>query len=125
MAKSIRKKDDEVVEVYYCVNPRTFAIERIHCTRDNVLKKYDDEGVLISTHHDIHGSGPAAEIRFAWGYVLILTLPAGTEDTHFSKERIALVHERAEAMRRAAREKRKLGAYVLIARCFGNPRLPV
>ena len=98
MSDKQRRGDDEPIEIFYCVSPRTFEVERIHRTRRGVLKK---DGRVVGSLLGTRRISDEAEICFSLGYAVVVGMAVGAEDTPWGKAKIAELEAEAASLKAA------------------------
>jgi hypothetical protein len=92
-----RLKDEQLAGIFYGINFKTFAIDRIYLTCGGTLNKYD-KGAVVGTHHPIHDGPTSAEARLAFGVTDVLSVPVEQEDDETTRQRIEALKVKARAM---------------------------
>jgi hypothetical protein len=91
-------EDEQHAEVFYGINFKTFAIDRIYLTRGGTLKKYD-KGAVVGTHHPIHDGPIRSEARLAFGITDVFSVPVEQEDDEATRQRIEALKVKAREMK--------------------------
>jgi hypothetical protein len=92
-----RLKDEQLAGVFYGINSKTFAVDRIYLTYGGTLKKYD-KGAVVGTHHPIHDGPISAETRLAFDVTDVFSVPVEQEGDEATRQRIEALKVRARAM---------------------------
>ena len=93
-------RKDEWVRTYYCIDPDTFDILKVHLTAANVLQQYDSSGSVLRTHAVERNRKPDDEIGTVFRLALVLAV-ATIDDAG------GLAEEHKEAVERVAAEMKK------------------
>lgn len=76
----------EIVEVFYGINPRTKRVERVSRTRDGTLSKMGADATFV-THHIMPDRKAETEIVVVFHLTDVFGFPAGMEDAEFVKQK--------------------------------------
>lgn len=104
MARLTKREAQQIVEVFYGIDPKTFEVERVSLTRDGVLHKYNRDG-LHGTHAILHGRQARTEIIIVWHLTDLISFPVGLDDDEYRKSRIAEMGALAEQKKAASKKE--------------------
>lgn len=76
----------EIVEVFYGINPRTKRVERVSRTRGGSLSKMGADANFV-THHIMAGRNAETEIVVVFHLTDVFGFPAGMEDAEWVKQK--------------------------------------
>jgi hypothetical protein len=103
MARKTRRENEEIVETYFGINPKTFEVQTVSRTRGGTLTKWNSDAVPYS-HHIEHGRNAQSEVRIVFGLTDIFGVPEVLVDSENTKKRVEELEVKAAEMRRQAEE---------------------
>ena len=104
MGRKTRQQQEEIVETFYGINPKTFKVESVSRTRGGTLTKWNEDAVPYS-HHIEHGRDPKSEVLIVFGLIDIFGVPEFLVSSESTKMRINELKEKAGEMKRQKEAK--------------------
>ena len=98
MARLTNREKQEIVEVFFGINPRTFDVERVSLTRDNLLQHWSSDVML--SHPVLFDRSARAEIIITWGLTDLFSTVVQFEESEDTKRQIAGLTAKAEALKK-------------------------
>lgn len=86
--------NEETVEIYFGINPRTKRVQAVYRRRDNCLCTFNDDEQYI-VHPIKPGWKGESEARLVFGLREIIAVPAALEGSEYTKKRIEELRAKA------------------------------
>ena len=102
--KATKAYKNEVWEVFYGINPKTFEVESVSKSRGGVLTRWGKEGV--HTHPILTGRQARNEVVLVYGLTDIFVVNPHFENQESTRKRIEELKAKAAEMKRAAEARR-------------------
>jgi len=103
MARKTRRENEEIVETYFGIDPKTFEVKTVSRTRGGTLTKWNRDLAPYS-HHIEHGRNAQAEVRIVFGLTDIFGVPEALVNSENTKNRVKELEVKAAEMKRQAEE---------------------
>jgi len=98
MARLKKHEEGLIVETFYGINKRTFAVESVSLTEGGVLRKYNQD-MQVSEHPVLHGKSPQTEIVIVWHLTDLISFRQGFSNEKKVKEAIEGLKAKAARMK--------------------------
>jgi hypothetical protein len=106
MARRTKRENEETVEIFYGINPRTFEVDSVFLTRGGTLRKHGRD-LATATHHILHGRDARTEIIIVWHLTDLVSFAPAMSGGEFAKEQLAELRLKADEMKAAEQAKSK------------------
>ncbi|PWS38086.1 hypothetical protein DFH01_01925 [Falsiroseomonas bella] len=88
--------EQEIVWVFYGINPTKKRVERVSQQRNGVLSKMNDDAVFV-THYVMPGRKAETEIVIVFGLTDVFGVPVSSADSEWVKKQVAELEAKARA----------------------------
>lgn len=106
MGRRTRKDNEQYVETYYGIDPKTHKVVSVSKTRGGTLIRWDSETAMSHRHPIAPGRMAQSEVVVVYGLRDVFCVTVGFEDGESTKRRIAELEKKAEEMRKEAEDNK-------------------
>src|SRR5258708_6630626 len=104
MARKTRANQEEIVTVFYGINPKDWAVDRISATRGGKLSRY--KGGHVYSHQTHSGYAVESEVRIVFELEDIFSTTPLFENSDYVKDKRGQLQAKADRMRVERETKR-------------------
>lgn len=103
MARRTKRQNEEIVERFYGIDPKTFEVARISLTRSGTLTRRWDDG-RVYPHHIMRGRDARSEVIVVFGLTNIFSVLVQYDSAESTQDRIKELEEKAAEMKQQAQQ---------------------